>query len=91
MQPIGLVLKARRKKYGLASDGELMLIHLCQRCGKVSINRLAADDDPEKVLEVFESSLYLGAQNLQQIELGGITLLRQEEIRLVEVQLFGKF
>jgi hypothetical protein len=90
MQPVGLALKASRKKYGSAANGELMLVHLCRECGKVSINRIAADDDPERILDVFERSLALSSSILPQVELGGITALQVTEIRLVEVQLFGK-
>jgi hypothetical protein len=64
MQPVGLVVKMIRKKYAPANGGELMLVHLCRECGKVSINRLAADDDPEKVLEIFETRLTWERSNL---------------------------
>jgi hypothetical protein len=56
MQPLGLTLKKNNKKYGPARSGELMLIHVCQDCGKVSLNRIAADDDVEKVIEVYTQS-----------------------------------
>ncbi len=90
MQPVGLAVKLRRKKYALEGGGELMLVHLCRECGKVSINRLAADDDPEKVLEIFERSLDQAGSHLLQVELGEIAPLQRSEVRLVEVQLFGK-
>jgi len=90
MQPVGLAVKLRRKKYAPASGGELMMVHLCRECGKVSINRLAADDDPEKVLEIFERSLDQAGSHLLQVELGEIAPLQRSEVRLVEVQLFGK-
>jgi len=56
MRPIGLAFKRGRNKYQLEPRGELMLIHTCMGCGAISINRIAADDDPETVLSVFESS-----------------------------------
>ena len=34
-----------------------MLVHTCLECDTVSINRIAADDDPERILAVFHSSL----------------------------------
>jgi len=46
MRPIGLTYKRTRKKYG-DQRGEMMLVHLCMDCGKVSLNRVAADDDSE--------------------------------------------
>jgi hypothetical protein len=90
MQPVGLVVKMIRKKYAPAGGGELMLVHLCRECGKVSINRLAADDDPDKVLEIFENSLDLGEEHPLPAAWGGITPLQPSEIELVEVQLFGR-
>ncbi len=59
MRPVGLALKRVNKKYGSPKAGELMLVHACSECGKVSLNRLAADDDPQAVLETFEASLAL--------------------------------
>jgi hypothetical protein len=90
MQPVGLAVKLTRKKYAPAGGGELMLVHLCRECGKVSINRLASDDDPEKVLEIFENSLDLGDVQPLPVTLGRIAPLQRSEVRLVEVQLFGK-
>jgi DNA-directed RNA polymerase subunit RPC12/RpoP len=46
MRPIGLTYKRIRKKYG-DQRGEMMLVHLCMDCGKISLNRVAADDDSE--------------------------------------------
>lgn len=45
MKPIGLAFK---------KSGELMLVHLCQRCGKESRNRIAGDDDPKIILTISE-------------------------------------
>ncbi|MBM3205666.1 RNHCP domain-containing protein, partial [Candidatus Shapirobacteria bacterium] len=60
MEPIGLTFKNEGfDKYGQRKQGELMVIHLCQDCGHLSINRLAADDKPETVLKIFEASLKL--------------------------------
>lgn len=55
MRPSGLTLKRTTKKYG-SGLGELMIIHVCQDCGQVSINRIAADDDAENLLALLEST-----------------------------------
>src|SRR5512136_742535 len=60
MQPVGLTLKLTRKRYG-TERGELMLIHLCAECRHLSINRIAADDDSQTVLTVFDDSSGLEA------------------------------
>jgi hypothetical protein len=34
-----------------------MLVHHCAACGALCLNRVAADDSPERLWEVFEASL----------------------------------
>jgi len=89
MQPIGLTLKRGRKKYISATRGELMLVHLCSECSKISINRIAADDVPEAILEVFDFSFSLSKYLREQIQESDITLLGNESSHLVSRQLFG--
>jgi len=33
-------------------DGEWAIIHRCKRCGKLSSNRVAADDNPMKLMSI---------------------------------------
>ncbi len=88
MKPVGLALKKTAKKYG-AGLGELMLIHLCQECGKVSINRIAADDLAGTLYELFEHSLALDALSITAIKASGIEMLTARDRRLVKARLFG--
>lgn len=90
MHPVGLSRKQTRKKYTSAHPGELMLIHFCSDCAGVSINRLAADDDPEKVLQIFEHSLQLNRQVKTRLALEQIVLLNGMHRTQVERQLFGQ-
>jgi hypothetical protein len=85
MKPIGLTLKRSRNKYQVDSRGELMLVHACVECDTVSINRIAADDDTETILSVFQSSLEFDFSNLQDV-----TLLDEEDIRVLHARLFGQ-
>jgi DNA-directed RNA polymerase subunit RPC12/RpoP len=86
MEPIGLTFKKEGiDKYGKERQGEIMLIHKCVKCGKVSINRLAGDDEAERVMEVFENSRN---QELETVE--KIKVLREEDQKEVTTQLFGK-
>ena len=89
MRPIGLTVKATRNKYG-PGGGELMLIHVCVECEKLSINRIAADDDPDKIYAVFETSLRFGALSKNRLEADGIKALEAGEEGLVRAQLFGR-
>ncbi len=87
MKPIGLTMKKGRNKYRLGVGGELMLIHQCSECGTLSINRIAADDHPDSVMDVFHQSRTLSRQLRAEIESQGILLLEEEES--VTLQLYG--
>jgi DNA-directed RNA polymerase subunit RPC12/RpoP len=89
MQPIGLTVKPGRNKYVAKTFGELMLIHRCSECGKISINRLAADDQVEKLLELFYASLCVESSIRNQLTLNGIYILQADDWRIVVNQLHG--
>ncbi|MEW5872732.1 MAG: RNHCP domain-containing protein [Chloroflexota bacterium] len=89
MSPVGLTVKKTAKKYGQA-QGELMLIHVCVDCGKVSINRIAADDDAQRILELFEDSLQLDAPIRRRLAKSGVGTLRATDLALVRARLFGR-
>jgi hypothetical protein len=90
MKPIGLTMKKSRNKYRLEARGELMLIHECTGCQSLSINRIAADDDPESILTVFHDSLLHGYQMRVHCERQGILMLGMEELELIHLQLYGQ-
>ena len=87
MKPIGLTMKKGRNKYRLGAGGELMLIHQCIECETLSINRIAADDHPASVMDVFRQSRTLSRQLRAEIESQGILLIEEEES--VIQQLYG--
>ncbi|MFZ6020702.1 MAG: RNHCP domain-containing protein [Chloroflexota bacterium] len=89
MKPIGLTFKRQRKKYGSFLQGELMLIHQCVECGAVSINRLAADDDTDRLLSVYEDSLHLDAEICRKLASIGIVLVEEEHRLLVAQRIAG--
>jgi hypothetical protein len=88
MKPIGLTLKRSRNKYQLEPRGELMLIHACVECDAISINRIAADDDPETILSVFESSLDTDQVDFYNQQ--GIAMLDMKDTEVIHTQLFGQ-
>ena len=90
MRPMGLTLKRSRNKYASAVSGELMLVHLCTECDRISINRIAADDVPEMIIEVFEASLTESVWLIQQNKDLGIKLLGDESFDIVYRQLYGQ-
>jgi hypothetical protein len=87
MRPVGLALKKRRKKYGTDDGGELMLIHQCQECGKLSINRIAADDLSERLNDVFNNSASLSSETRAALEQSGIRRLDVKEAHVIETML----
>jgi hypothetical protein len=88
MEPIGLTFKTTRKKYG-SGQGELMLIHLCTGCNRMSINRIAADDDPETILYIFEKSFHLELQIQILLDASNIRVFTAIEVDTVRAGLFG--
>lgn len=90
MEPIGLAFKKEGvDKYGEKRQGEIMLIHRCQKCGKISINRIAADDEPDQILKTYNESkenIHLSAE----LKKEGIVLLDNEAESEIKKQLFGK-
>jgi hypothetical protein len=91
MQPIGLTVKQRQNKYRIGIYGELMLIHRCKDCSRLSINRIAADDQVEKLMELYQESLTLDRNTREQLEIIGIHLLQKVDESLVVSQLLGYY
>jgi len=89
MQPLGLTVKHTLKRYGMEKAGELMLIHRCTGCGKHSINRIAADDDPQAVYQLFRRSLDLREETEIRLNNEGILLLGSRDLTVVYSQLYG--
>ncbi len=90
-KPVGVTLKHEGvDKYGRERLGDVMLVHMCERCGYVRINRIAADDPSEKIVEIFNESLTLPADIKETIAKANITLLAEGQKGLAEERLFGK-
>ena len=67
-----------------------MLVHQCDACGKISINRIAADDNIEMLLTVFESSFNLNSTEHSLTTQKEITLLAPDDRQRLQAQLFGQ-
>ena len=90
MKPIGLTLKRRSKKYARFDQGELMIGHRCEDCGKFALNRIAADDDNEAIVAVYQNSLQIDQHLYYQVAEDGIALLGKADRQIVEWRLFGQ-
>lgn len=67
-----------------------MLIHECAGCKSLSINRIAADDDPKTILSVYEASLTFSRQMQALYEQHGILTLNADDMEIVHTQLYGQ-
>jgi hypothetical protein len=90
MRPVAVTLKRSHKKYAGAKRGELMLVHKCDDCGKLSINRIAADDDAGRVLALFEALPALDPATRSALSGSGIPLLEAADRSFVRRQLLGR-
>lgn len=90
MLPVALSWKRSLKKYTRIDDGELMLVHQCQDCGELSINRIAADDNQDLMLSLLRASSQLDQQILDSCTASGIQVLGIGASYLVRSCLFGR-
>ena len=90
MAPVGLTLKRSRDKYACSHGGELMLVHCCTHCGEIVINRIAADDNPAKILALLKEDRR-GYQQIKNIcKAQEIDLLNPGDRKPVLTRLFGE-
>lgn len=85
MQPIGLTFRIE----GNGQWGEIMLIHDCKGCEKVSINRLAADDYDHLVLEIFDHSVHMSPEKRAELRQIGVYVAQPDDKPEVMRSLFG--
>lgn len=85
MEPIGLTFKHE----GYGKVGEIMLIHLCSVCQKISINRVARDDPEYKILQIFNEPFGLPEAIKTRLAKNKIYLLNEADKQELSIQLFG--
>lgn len=91
MKPIGLTFKNEGvDKYGNIRQGELMVIHECTGCKRISINRIASDDYTDAIINIFNISQKMNKAEKERLQSKGITLIPLENKSSVLIQLFGK-
>ncbi len=90
MKPVGLTLKRSRDKYTSDNHGELMLVHRCINCEELSINRIAADDDPDMLLTILRNSPKNHPGLSWTCRINGIRLLEERHRHMIQSQLFGR-
>ena len=94
MEPIGLTLKREgTDKYGKERLGDVMIVHCCQTCGHININRIAADDPGDLLVGVFTTSTArsssLTQETLDALAAQHVYLMAENEKPLLDERLFG--
>jgi hypothetical protein len=80
MEPIGLTFK---------NDGELMIVHRCLNCAKISCNRIAGDDNTHVITCLLDKSGSLENETVTKMSGLGIKLLIQDDKQEVLTGLLG--
>jgi hypothetical protein len=90
MVAIGLTFKKVGKRYPGEGQGELMIIHRCTGCGKIDINRIAADDNPEALYALGKSCVELPVLFLNNLSAMGIRALDASGFDAAYAQIYGR-
>lgn len=93
MTPIALTFKHEGidKFTGKPRQGEIMIIHQCIICGKISLNRIAGDDLPSTILKIFKNSLKISSNLKDYLKKQGIEILTKNDEKEIRIQLYGNF
>ncbi len=57
-----------RLLFGFAKNGEWAIIHRCRQCGELSSNRIAADDNPMKLMSIAMKPIAVPPFPIERIE-----------------------
>lgn len=89
MHPIGLTRKEEGvDKYGKKKLGDVMIIVKCEKCGKISINRIAADDNNQTILDLLK--FQTEPETKKELKNSQIIPLCKNDLEKIKVYLVGK-
>ena len=92
MKPIGLVFKhITYNPFTGKTSGELMIVHLCLNCGKISTNRIAGDDNAQSIISLLDEPKLLDTKLIHRLYCSGTTLLSIHDKEQVLTCLFGYY
>ncbi len=90
MRPVALAFKNYKiNPFTERGGGELMLIHQCTNCGKLSPNRIAGDDNEYQILCILKESIHLNQTLVNQLKKLGLILIVSNNKEEALVSLFG--
>lgn len=91
MKPIGLMFKhSEVNPFTGRTSGDLMIIHECAYCGKISGNRISGDDCAHIILAVLDESLSIGDSLRARLANSGMYMLTHADTDEVRTALFGR-
>lgn len=90
MKPIAIAFKNYEvNPFTGRGNGELMIIHECVSCGRISPNRIAGDDNEYQVLSILDDSFNLDTNFMSKIRNLRINIITSENKEDVLISLFG--
>jgi len=90
MKPVGLTLKnIRTNPYTQKISGEIMLVHICLACGKISCNRVAGDDNAYSVIRLLTGAEEASVFILDNLDKSNVRLLTPDDEQMVSSAMLG--
>lgn len=90
MRPLALAFKDYEiNPFTGRGGGELMLIHQCTNCSKLSPNRIAGDDNEYQILCILKGSINLNKGISNQLQNLGLELIVSKNKEEALISLFG--
>ncbi len=91
MKPIGLTFRhSRINLYTGRINGDLLIVHECVFCHKISCNRIAGDDDVYAILDLFEAPICISNTTQTMLSRLKISMLTRQDADEVKTALFGR-
>jgi hypothetical protein len=90
MQPMAIAFKDYSvNPFTNRGGGELMIIHQCLNCGKISPNRIAGNDNEYQILSILKESMNLNEDITTRLRNIGLELITTSNKEEAYISLFG--
>jgi len=90
MKPVGLTFKnIKTNVFTERISGELMVIHQCLSCKKISCNRIAGDDNTVTIISLLDEADNLDIETKKELRNIGINLLNKSQKDEINICLYG--
>jgi hypothetical protein len=90
MQPVAIAFKDYRiNPFTNKGSGELMIVHKCLNCAKLSPNRISGDDNEYQIVSILKESINLNENMLSQLRNMGLEPITTSNIIEAYISLFG--